>query len=88
MFKKFITSVNYRENMYRLVQILIQVHSCLIGTFQGHDIKVFSLSFRSAGKGPFMASKVKICARGALFLGRGRGRGRGRGSNLKLHRRL
>ena len=28
--------------------------------------KVFSLSFSSAGKGPFMAGKAKVCPRGAL----------------------
>ena len=31
----------------------------------------FSINFSSAGKGPFLASKAKICARGcALSLGR------------------
>ena len=32
---------------------------------------VFSLNFSSAGKGPFMAIRQKICPRGSLFLGGG-----------------
>ena len=32
---------------------------------------MFSLNFNSAGKVPFMASKAKKCARGALSWGEG-----------------
>ena len=35
-------------------------------TITYHDKAEFSLNFSSAGKGPFMAGKTKICTRGAI----------------------
>ena len=50
-----------------VLEPLRQITITIITNNNNYNNAIFSLNFSSADKGPFIASKGKICTRGALF---------------------